>query len=520
MRYLSLPEANRLYINSNKVYITWRPVKQDVFRDFYLLLRKFERRLGDEVKDDFWRSLIRILRRYRFEACAAPLPFNHPFIFNDLLKQQLHKTVTDIPQTYPSFTQPFQELVDCINTLSQFAANPLMDAMEEIISDSRHYQSTALLLKEVRLIPPVEEIIQKNPMLKYVNLINTQHLKGGNCFDGIVIVGPTRWFPEYVLTAPRASKIDVICYKWVMDKWTPPPVFVESFNGIVERSKNNDNFLTDGVVFESDELLPEINWDEISSSYSNVAAPEDFEHEQETADAKLFLLEGESAVFLDESTRVLVIDLDEEEGENEDEETQVKRIQAIDIQAGIYILLRTSGGGEYIVPIADKILAKQSVKARESLQRWKRRLKEAVKTKGIQDVVRALKALGCSRASEVNVRNWMSTRSIKPRLYQDFEAIMKLVNLEDDKKEAWSFARAIDDAHKRAGFHIRKLLLKQVLSSDLTDLQKLGKMTFELDNEDGGTLTAFRVINISPEKYTVPLSRIGFPFERDGNSNG
>jgi hypothetical protein len=73
----------------------------------------------------------------------------------------------------------------------------------------------------------------------------------------------------------------------------------------------------------------------------------------------------------------------------------------------------------------------------------------------------------------------------------------------------------IDSSHRKAGRIIRKMLLKLVLTSELDELEREGRMTFELPGVDSASMTAFRVVNISPEFSTVLAYRIANPFKLD-----
>jgi len=532
VRYLTLWEASRIYTCSSRLKMVRHVVKHPELQRFCLSLRNFERMLGEEAKDGYWRALLQRIRRYRFEICAAPLPFNHPAVYTSKLIDLLNKAVSECRMIYPSFLQPLQDLAACIKGLAESGANPLLDFLNGFCTKSCT-EETVLLLRECRLIPFTEKILRENTALRNIRMVNVYQLRWEACYDKIIAIGPVRWFPEYIFSAPRAREIHIVCYRWIMDRWEPQPIFVSSFcsnygekvsrrdyqggggkDAIKAETLSIDNYL------DSDELLPEMNWEEISVRFSRSPTSDIAGTGQETVDAKLFLLEGGAAVFLDEDARVLVIDLDEDEGDDEKDETRVKRIQASGIQPGMYMLLRTCGGGEYIVPVADRILGVLASRARESQRHWKTLLQESVYSRGLQEIVNALRTLGCTRANEVNVRNWMSMRNIRPQAYQDFAAIMKFVKLEERTEEYWKLAGAIDDSHKKAGFYIRKLLLKQVLTVKLDDLEKTGRMDFELPEADGGSLTAFRVIDVSPGKYTVPVTRIGHPFERDEDGNG
>jgi len=474
--------------------------------------------------DDFWRIFLQKLRRYRFEMCAAPLPFNHPLVFSPLLLSMLNKIRQQCREVYPGYEAALEELSLCIKTLAETGANPLLDFLIDLFGRIGT-KETALLLKESCLLPDTEELIQL-VIGKWVDCINIQQFRGPKCYQAVVVIGPARWYPDFIFSAPRAAEIHLASYKWIIDKWVPRPVFAASFKGTGEnvstQQKAGDKAgvpearaLPAGIYIDCDEILPTINWDEISSIISIKHFNDGTSTEHEMIEAKLFLLEGNAAVFFDENAKILVIDLDEDEGDDEKEEARVKRIPAKSVQEGMYILLRTSGGGEYIIPVADQILSENAHRAREAQRYWKTLLKKMVYTLGIQEIVNSLKSLGSVKANETNVRNWMGERNIKPADYNDFEAIMQLIKMEKDAPEYWKLAEVIDEAHRKAGFHIRKLLLKQVLSADLGVLEKTGRMNFELEEEDGGSLTAFRVTGISPAGYTVPLAKVGHPFERE-----
>jgi len=529
VKYVSFSEAGKIYECGSTSRIVRHFVNYPEFGQFCLRLKQFERLLGEASGDSFWRPLLLKLKHYRFEMCASPLPFDHPAVFSPSLLALLYKTVKQCREVYPGYVEHLEDLFLCLKTLAESAANPLLDFLTGLFNRNGMHK-TALLLKESRLIPFTEKIIQ--PVIyNSVDCINIQQYRGSKCYQAVVVIGPAKWYPEFIFSAPRATEIHLLNYKWIMDKWKPQPVFVASFNNAGEESSGQQRAgneagvpeakkLTAGTYIDCDEILPAINWDEISSGISKRHFQDGTGAGYETVEAKLFLLEGLAAVFLDGNAKVLVIDLDEDEGDDDTEEARVKRIPTAAVQEGMYLLLRTSGGGEYIVPLADQILGDHARRARECQKRWKMLLREQVNSKGTQAVANSLKFLGSVKANETNVRNWMGERNIKPADYNDFETIMKLLKMEKDAPEYWKLAEAIDEAHRKAGFHIRKLLLKQVLSANLSVLEKTGRMDFELEEEDGGSLTAFRVTGISPSSYIVPLAKVGHPFEREDDGYG
>jgi hypothetical protein len=144
-------------------------------------------------------------------------------------------------------------------------------------------------------------------------------------------------------------------------------------------------------------------------------------------------------------------------------------------------------------------------------EHWKGLLRRAVSTKGLLAVSIELLDYESRRANETNVRNWMSSRSIRPQDDEDFRAIMRLIGLEGKEQEYQDAAEQIESAHKKAGFYIREQLLTQVEKANLKELHKRGFLDFELPEADGGSLTAFRIEHISPEIFSIPISRTGHP---------
>ena len=115
-------------------------------------------------------------------------------------------------------------------------------------------------------------------------------------------------------------------------------------------------------------------------------------------------------------------------------------------------------------------------------------------------MVDRLKTAGSKIANYQNLRNWMSPRSIRTLKKEDFDAIFRVIGLAEDADRYWSMMAVIDQAHGHAGTLIRRRLLEQVQSADLSPLQTEGRQDFELPGEvGGGGLTAVRIVAMSSE---------------------
>ncbi|MCL5421109.1 MAG: hypothetical protein M1461_01365 [Nitrospirae bacterium] len=507
MKQCDLPIATAIYDCSKKAEIEKYAITHKEFRGYCLYLKKFEHLLGENAEDPYWKAFLSPLKRYRFELSAAPL------FFNGAPSQTLHsirslKNIIDrCKYLFPQFAEPAQDIFTQISSLIELYENPIMDFLSShIISDGG--SETAILLKESYLIPLAEATVKSQRQFQKVDLLAPVQLKGGKCYQNVFVIGPGRWFPSYVFTAPRALKIMLVRYGWIKEPLQLDPVFICSRDTVSGPAKpvRIAAHAAEEEYLSSEDLIPKIDWGSISKRATGHISKDE---SQEEVDARLFLLEGEKAVFLDaeDNSSILIIDLDEED------QFRVKRIPVNDIYTNMYVLLRTSGGGDYIINVADWIMGKEAEGARMMQKLWKDRLRDAARSSSLLELSLKLIDLGSIRANEVNVRNWMSYKSIRTSDYHDFDAIMKLVGLADRAKECWDIMGMIDSAHRKAGQHIRKLLLKKVQEADLNELQRIGRMDFGLEEVDSGSLTAFRVRNVSSEIMKVAVSLLGHPFD-------
>jgi hypothetical protein len=90
---------------------------------------------------------------------------------------------------------------------------------------------------------------------------------------------------------------------------------------------------------------------------------------------------------------------------------------------------------------------------------------------------------------------------------------MRLVGLGEDWERYWDMMGEIDHAHRHAGHRIRRQLLRRLEQLDLTELERVGRMEIALPEVDAGGFTAFRVLDVSPDRHLVSIHRLGHLFE-------
>lgn len=511
MEKVTVSDATEVYARARNCTVRRERIWHAGFYHFCTMLRQLEKSLGSSAENEYWRSFLWVLRRYRFLLSSVPIPFNHPIVQNHGTASRLRQQLVLCPQLYPGMSDMASDVLEAYLTVCGDSSNPALDTILHlgILTSSKR---TALVLRESRMIAPVASILAQTPGMRKVEVLSSQELRKYRTYDVIVIPSPGKWLPEYVLSAPRSSLIQIVHYAWIRDAWKLEPVLQGSVmaegEAVSEAHNVSSVFAADPVLnlqeadwVDSEELLPHTDWAAISAAVSGASSEV---LDQDSIDALLLLLENNRAVFLDaeEGSTGLVIDLDESP------ESRVRRIPVRSICPGMFILLRTVGGGDYIVTVANRMLGKLAQPARERQEFWKSRLREKIRSKGLFAVALDLIDVGSTIANEVNVRNWSLNRNIRTRDYHDFLAIMRYIGMESQAAEYWETMGLIDSAHRKAGSFIRRRLLRQILTADLTKLERQGTMDFELAESDGGSLTAFRVTSVSPETFTVSASQL------------
>ncbi len=494
-----------LYEKSTSATITRHRIEHPALGSFCISLERFSSMLGELALDEYWRKFLIPLKRIRFGLCATPFTEAYHFERISAISGELQHHLRLCQKLYPDFTGPAFAILDLLTKLLAYPQDPLLDKLLELTGAD---QEIAWVIKESRLISRVEELVG-TLHFPHLSIVHPLQLKDSTCYDRLIVIGPSRWFPESIFTAARAGEIDIVIFDWIKDIWKPQNVFVSPHKSSGRSNRKNitieeceTSSRWDGITAESLAIIFEKGLS-VASTLDRVG-----QNEYEDVVAKCFFLEDDWAVFVEasEGAKTLVIDPEE------DMTNPITRISVKEIKPGMYILVRTGGGGDYIVPVADKLMGSEAQHAREYQKRWKELLRNYARRNGLLETSIELLDLGSVVANEVNVRNWMSPRSIRTQKYGDFLAIMRLVGLEDQAQEYWTVMKRINRAHQKAGFEIRNLLLEQVKDLNMEELQKRGKVDFKLSSDDEGGLTAFRVESMLPETVEVPYFQIGQPF--------
>lgn len=194
-----------LYEKSYSPTITRHRIEHPALGKFCVSLTSFYSKLGEMASEDYWQKFLIPLKQLQFGLCAAPFPRDYRFRRISTIVDELQHHLQFCPQLYPDLANPASGVLDILAGLLTGDGDPLLDKLLEL---TRTDQKVAWVVKESRLIPHVEELVAELNLLKLC-VIHPLQLKNFICYDQLIIIGPSRWFPESVFTAPRANQIDI-----------------------------------------------------------------------------------------------------------------------------------------------------------------------------------------------------------------------------------------------------------------------------------------------------------------------
>ena len=501
----SFDEAAALHACSEDFAIHEHRVRHDEFEAFSNALESLRVVLGDLEDDITWQPAIGRLRRLRFDMMAAPL------LFGDAGGQDARERLAGMTpvaqQTLPRAEPAIAHTIECLDALAETTANPILDAIagEAATAEAR---TIAVLLCESRLIGPARTAAGRVVRQDGLQWMAPQQLRAADRMDCVVVVGAPRWFPQHVFRAPRAPMVASVRHGWLGVNWNA--VFSPAFEKAEDEHPAPRN--------RQPAIRPDSAWQggreptgvlDEAAAFPHRAGSELFGrlgkeaggHPVSEVEAVAVRVEGDGFVLVERDNSPYVID--------PGEDYRVRPVSAPDIPSGAFLLVRTEGGGDYVVEVADNILGAHRDAARAGQNLWKERLREAVDRRGVPAVVKQMEAHGSGRA-EANLRNWMSAspRNIRTDAPSDFAAILAVGGLADRTDEMWRTMGRILWAHRTAGQRIRKRLMAEVAKADPQELERDGRRSFEMD-AGGGSLTAFRVVEVLPDPVPATRSNLG-----------
>jgi hypothetical protein len=497
--------TNDVWETAAEAEFRWHVIADGQVERYAQLLSRLKRELGDLSGSEEWAEALRFLRFGLFAISGAPLPMDHEALGLSSLERDLRRSLPVLEASAPQYSTAILALVDELAAMAASPRDPLGDRVRELLGD-RSGDVTCLVLRRARRVEAVEDVFSH---LGRVKVASGNQLREAELFGRVIAIGPSTWFPT-LLSAPRAKDIEIVHLRVTRDEPSSPSLFEgsKSRGGMLQRRPRSAAAGPEASVVGVDDDLfrPRVEWAAIDRAgrRSHVADDEPFDDVR----ARLLLLADGYACYLEAEpgSRSTILDLRAATPED-----RVRQVEWGDVERGVVLILRTEGGDD-VSHLADLAMGGRASALREKQQAWKSQLRKEVLLRGYAHVTEMLRRLGSPLASPQNVQNWSSMRTIKTRDLPDFEAIMKLIGKDDQAKETWEAMREIHKAHSRAGFDRVARLRERIQQADLSALVSTGRVDFEVPSLGAGTLTAFRVEDVSSETFMVSPYQVDRPF--------
>ena len=534
MNPASISCATRVYDSVARCEIVRHWVDHAELAEVSRTLRTLSQSLAAEAKEDYWQQTLAPVSRLSFAFCSTPLPFDRVAEAVCIDWDKLDRQIRLCQQVYPNSHAPLSGLVQKLKDLSEQTWSPFTIPLESLCS--KNDKVSVIICPRMHQGPRMHQAVAayfvNNTRLQNASVISARQLREAHMCNVLVAIGPCKWFPDYVFSAPRAQHVHVVSLRWIRDLWELGPEFFYNSQSTEDKSSKHcigtlpqiisqlappEPSLPSLKPLEPLDFLPPVPSFKKTVLYNAGWQPIPNE---ETVLAKYCYLSGGRAAFVpaDEGSSQLIIDLSTTGG------SIVRRVPTKALEPDLFLLLRTAGGGDFIVPLADRILGKLAKERRAQQAEWKNRLLAAAQKRFgtlsrrelsskisnyLREVVLSINPLVNLHIPPANIHYWMSSKCIRPSKEEYFDIILTFAGLADKTRELWEAMEAIDRAHRRAGHTIRKMLLQQISTVSLEPLERDGEMTFNLGEQDGGTLSAFQIIHISDEEFEIPANLIG-----------
>ncbi|MFC0105662.1 hypothetical protein [Kibdelosporangium aridum] len=321
------------------------------------------------------------------------------------------------------------------------------------------------------------------------------------------VVGPARFFPSALVTAPPTGQVTFVAPAWFRDRSLPVSRLAEYADGalkvrahVFEVGDTGDQAsnLENGRLAD-DEYVPQPSWGRPPLIDREPASDE--------VEARKVLLGGGYAIWLDDGDRIRTLDPRQPAGE------RVTYTAVENVQPGTNLVLRygaTEHGAMHKAALklagarADSIATTQSD--------WKSALNARLQERGARVIASELQALGVRSAERV--RAWTEPTLICPKHDHDLVLLLQWLGL--PVEPAHQNAVALRRALHQASADLREELETAVGRADLAALEQDGHMRLDIDREGFRSMIVVRVLAKSPYSEIVARQRARLPFKDGG----
>lgn len=317
-------------------------------------------------------------------------------------------------------------------------------------------------------------------------------------------VGPPRFFPSGLVTAPVTGALSFVMPAWFRDRAIPNSAIAPYADGAIRIKSRvfTEGDLTEPEAQTQDETVEE---DYLPKPVWGSRQSPDREPSSEEVEARKVLLSGSFALWLDDGERIRTVDPRQPVGE------RVTYTDVSSVHPGTYLLLRR-GQTEHRA-LYDAALSRLGDDRRAGIegsqQAWKQKLQERLDHLGRRAVTRELKSRGVKTVDRAHA--WASPNLVRPNSDHDFEQLLQwlAVPIQPSLGNATLLRRAI----YQVSAEIREQLETAISAANMDVLERDGHLSLDADGAGFRGIFATRVLAVSPHTEIISRYDARVPFE-------
>ncbi len=446
-------------------------------------------------------EVLAVLRRYRFRSNVVPAAPGSPLLWGSETVTLALPQLANLAAEGIGESGAWAELLDAVTDLrSQNGASPMW---AELLNRWPTVPRPAALVvqrhRDVAVVEALASSLPGNPVV-----VAPPELAHTWDREVLVVFGPPRAYPDWVFNVPRGDTL-WLRYSSASDR-PPSPSYLSFSERGRDRTQRTVLYAghapgiarpTDDLPDDIEDILrPTLDWGKVARvKQSRLSLSE--EDAEDVVPAMAVIFDGDVPVFLSAEPGASVTVLDVDSADVTHEKTDRLR-------PGMYVVLRTQGGGDFVREVADRLLGERARPLREDIEGWKRDLRARLRQIGTQPFTDQLREQGVE-VDPQTVRSWSRDHVMAPGSLQRFRSVMVALG-RTDVEERWVVIGRVRAAHRSAGHRVRQMLLAEVRKTDISELRRSARIAFSLEGEQGGTLTAFRIEEIPGVSLEVPRS--------------
>jgi len=326
--------------------------------------------------------------------------------------------------------------------------------------------------------------------------------------EQVYVVGPPRFFPSAVVTAPVSSQIAFLLPHWFRDRALPRSPVCQYAEGAFRVERKLSPVPSDLSLampgdsrFPEDDLLPQPNW--------TAQAEADHEPGGEEVMARHVLLSGDLGVYLDDGDRIRTLD------PTQPPQERLINIPTVSVVPGTYLVLRKDESDlEILYNAALNKLGSQADEVIASQCRWKKALSERISQQGERRVAEELHQMGVKAYNRV--AEWVIPTLDMPQRKTDFQMLLRWLGISE--QPAFDLAAKLRRKRLQLGQEMRAQLEGVLSNADLNPLLRTGYLELPANAQFRGMIAA-RVLATAPYQEIVSRQRVRVAFD-DGDSGG